>query len=275
MVDSTQDIPPSYIEPHAPLLKVPPDDQLLYKVMSLKNLLRSVAGFYLHFNRVDSYRDFHGADSHDGEQTPEDREVNAKVFFSANPDWSWADHCDRVRGRTYACCFSLKNSDYIWGVFGGDGKDGKICLVFHFAKLKRIINSTLRQKRNSLLVNRILCKQIFSVNYGLVEYDEWNKVQKNDKYYANPILYAYLKDKMFSEEKELRVTLSTPVMGKYALDDGTLIDFQDSLSFGFDFRAAFGEGTIQEILCSPDCDTVFLTTELAKLGIQSRDGCDL
>src|SRR5215207_2376511 len=50
------------IEPHAPLLCIPPEDQLLYKVMTVENLLRSVAGNYLHFNRVDSYSDLPNAD---------------------------------------------------------------------------------------------------------------------------------------------------------------------------------------------------------------------
>jgi hypothetical protein len=32
-------VPLGYVEPHAPLLKVPHDDQLLYKVMTMENLL--------------------------------------------------------------------------------------------------------------------------------------------------------------------------------------------------------------------------------------------
>jgi len=60
------------IEPHAHLLKVPPDDQLLYKIISIENLLRSIKGKYLHFNRVDSYTDFPGADRYDGKQLAKD-----------------------------------------------------------------------------------------------------------------------------------------------------------------------------------------------------------
>lgn len=45
------------IEPHAGLLMQPPEDQLLYKVMTAENLLRSISGAYLHFSRVDSYSD--------------------------------------------------------------------------------------------------------------------------------------------------------------------------------------------------------------------------
>ena len=68
--------PIGYIEPHASLLKRPPDDQFLYKIMSAENLLRSIDGAYLHFNRVDRYKDFPSADDHDGEQLPSDRSAS-------------------------------------------------------------------------------------------------------------------------------------------------------------------------------------------------------
>jgi len=68
--------PLGIVEPHVPLLNVPHDGQLLYKVMTVENLLRSVSGNYLHFNRVDSYVDLSGsnphADSNDGRQLPND-----------------------------------------------------------------------------------------------------------------------------------------------------------------------------------------------------------
>ena len=40
-----------------------PEGQLLYKIMTIENLLRSIAGSYLHFNRVDAYNDL---DPNDG-----------------------------------------------------------------------------------------------------------------------------------------------------------------------------------------------------------------
>ena len=45
------------IEPHAALLRQPPAGQLLYKVMSVENCVGSIERGYLHFNRVDSYKD--------------------------------------------------------------------------------------------------------------------------------------------------------------------------------------------------------------------------
>ena len=52
--------PPPFglIEPHAALLRRPRAGQLLYKVISVENCIRSIEGDYLHFNRVDAYQDY-------------------------------------------------------------------------------------------------------------------------------------------------------------------------------------------------------------------------
>lgn len=42
---------------------------------------------YLHFNRVDSYADFPGADAHDGQQLPTDQAGNADARFLKAPDY--------------------------------------------------------------------------------------------------------------------------------------------------------------------------------------------
>jgi len=129
--------PIGYIEPHALLLKRPSEDALLYKVMSVENLLRSIDGAYLHFNRVDRYRDFPTADDQDGEQLPSDRPVNGLSKFEKAPEFSAADYYDRCRSRTYACCFSLENSDYIWTHYATDATMGKVGIVFRFGGLPR------------------------------------------------------------------------------------------------------------------------------------------
>ena len=268
MVDDTQGVILGGIEPHKELLKVPPDDQLLYKVMSLKNLIRSIEGSYLHFNRVNSYKD----DPLDGEQTRRDKEVNKKALFSSTPEFSLADYYDRCRERTYACCFSLENSDYIWRNYGGSSEEGKVCFVFRFSKLKQVINSTLCQKGDILLVNGIACRQIFDLNYGLVKYEEWGNICVNDEYYANPIQYIFLKDaEKYSEERELRVSLSAQGMRHYVLNDDTEIVFPKSLSLGFDFRMAFKNRLIKQILIETEDDLPFLTKEMERLGVCVSD----
>lgn len=264
------------IEPHAGLLKRPLDNQLLYKIMSVENLLRSIDGAYLHFNRVDGYGDFPGADHHDGEQLPTDRPVNALSTFEKVPSFSAADYYDRCRSRTYACCFSLENSDYIWTNYGTSAANGNACVVFRFADLRTMLNQNCDPAMSRLSYNGILCWPIFSLNYGIVEYVDLNAHGINGSYLPNPIQYIHLKSAApYSQEKELRISLSALGMGHFALNDGSLMDFPVSLQVAFDFRRALANGAINGLLCSPDCNTGFLRAELEKRGITPAPGSDL
>lgn len=265
------------IEPHAPLLSVPSDGQLLYKVITIENLLRSIVGNYLHFNRVDRYTDLPGADPHadpyDGRQLPKDQPANARVRFKKSPDFSAADYYDQSRARTYACCFSLENSNYIWEHYGNGSAKGKGCIVFEFGRLRATLNKTLQPGNAPLEYNGNRFHQIFSVHYGIVEYVEWNTHQANSEHLPNPIKYAYLKDeKRFSEEKELRISLSAEGVGQFVLNDGSTMHFPSSLQLAFDFRAAIADRTIQQILYAPGSDSCFLQEWLHKLRIVTSRG---
>lgn len=256
------------VEPYAPLLTVPPDGQLLYKIMNVENLLRSIVGNYLHFNRVDSYAGFPGADPHDGRQLPKDLQGNACTRFEKAPDFSAANYYDQSRARAYACCFSLENSGFIWNNYANGSERGKVCIVFEFGRLRTMLNQTLQPGNAMLEYNSNRCHQIFSVNYGIVEYVEWGTHQANTEHLPNPIRYTYLKDKMqFSDEKELRICLSAMGIGQFALRDSSTMQFPPSLQLAFDFRAAIADGTIQQILYAPDSDSDFLHAELHKLRI--------
>ena len=257
------------IEPHAPLLSIPPEDQLVYKVMTVDNLLRSVTRNYLHFNRVDSYSDFQNADENDGQQLPKDQPANAAARFQKAPDFSAADYYNQTRARTYACCFSIENSDYIWKNYANGSEKGKACVVFEFGKLRVMLNRASNPEGAALIYEGNVCRQIFSINYGLASYVDWETHQTNEQYLSNPILYTYIKDAVrFREEKELRISLSAIGIGDFALKDCTLIQFPPSLQLGFDFREAIANGTIREILLSPEADSGFLATELGKLRIE-------
>lgn len=271
---SHQSIPaiPGYIEPHAGLLNIPAVGQLLYKMMTIENLLVSVAGNYLHFNRVDRYKD----DLNDGQQLPKDQPVSAGVKFEKAPNFSAADYYNQSRARTYACCFSLENSDYIWNNYANGSERGKVCIVFDFGKLRTILNRNLQPGNAALEYGGNRCRQIFSINYGVIEYVEWDRHQANTEYLANPIRYTYLKDKnKFSAEKELRISLSAIGIGQFVLNDGSAMNLPDSLHMDFDFRAANADGTIQQILCAPDCDIGFLYAELYKLHIVPSEESDM
>lgn len=259
--------PMGHIEPHAPLLNIPPEDQLVFKIVTIENLLSSVASSYLHFNRVDSYVDFPAADPHDGQQLPKDLQGNAMARFEKAPEFSAADYYNQARARTYACCFSLENSDLMWNNYAKNTKKGKVCVVFHFGKLRAILNEVLTPEKAVLDCNGTRCLQIFSVNYGLVEYIDWNTYQSNQVRLPNPITYTYLKDKQFLDEKELRVSLSALGIGRYVLNDGGVLVFPPTLHAHFGFKKAIAEGAIQEILYAQDSDSAFLSNELSKLGI--------
>ncbi len=241
--------------------------------MTAKNLLRSIAGSYLYFNRADSYADFPTADQHDGEQVPNDREGNATARFEKAPDFSAADYYDQSRARTYACCFSLENSPFIWENYGTGDERGKVCFVFNFGKLRATLNRTLEPGNAALEYEGLRCHQIFSINYGVVEYVDWANHRANIPHLPNPVKYTYLKDRArFGEEKELRISLSTIGLGGFVLNDGKKMEFPPNLQMQFNFRAAIADGTIEQIIRSPDSDTEFLKAELRKFNIATRDG---
>lgn len=238
-------------------------------MITVENLLRSITGNYLHFNRVDSYADFPGADSYDGRQLPADQPGNAGAHFLKAPDYSAADYYDRSRSRTYACCFSLENSNYIWRNYANGSPRGKICVVFEFGKLRSVLNRTFAPGNAALEYNGLRCHQIFSLNYGIVEYVDWDRHRANEEHLPNPIKYTYLKGNAYCEEKEFRISLSALGIGNFRLNDGSFLEFQASLSVPFDFRAAISDGTISQILSAPETDGDFLNSELYKLRIVS------
>ena len=142
----------NFVEPQTCLLTLPPSGQLLYKIMRTEDLLSSIKESYLYFTRVDSYKDFpsiSNSDANDGEQLPKDRPGNQASKFKADPDISAENYYDHYRSRTYACCFSLEETEYIWHEYANENKQGKVCVVFSFDKLREVINNMLI-KNNSL-----------------------------------------------------------------------------------------------------------------------------
>jgi len=255
-------IPIGVVEPHKHLLTIPHGNKLLYKVMRTEDLIKSISGSYLHFNRVDSYND-----PHDGEQLLKDLTINLKSTFIKARDYSLADYYNQSRARTYACCFSIENSDYIWRSYGNGGKKGKVCLVLEFGKLRSMLNEIFENAKIVLEYNGKRLRQMFSINYGLIKYINWKEHRANDNFMQNPIIYSYLKDKKdFSIEKEVRITLSAFGFGQTVMDGNELI-LPKHLHMNFDFGFSIGNGVLHEILHSPDCDAEFLHAELKRFNI--------
>jgi hypothetical protein len=258
--------PEGVVEPHVHLLRQPETCQRLFKVMRAEHLLSSIADSYLHFNRVDSYRDFEGADLQDGVQLPADRATNAAIGFENALNFTVAHYYDQCRARTYACCFALENDEYLWRSYGAGGEHGRVAVVFDFAWLRQHLNAQIAPGTAQLVWDDVQCRQIFSINYGIVDYVDHDFYRLNVKQLPNPILYTYLKSERFRAEHELRVSLSAIGMGRLAFG-GQIIELPPSLRMQFDFRAAIAEGGIVSIETAPDCDHAWFETELAQLGI--------
>ncbi len=56
------------------------------------------------------------------------------------------------------------------------------------------------------------------------------------------------------------------------LNDGSRLDFSANLQVGFDFKPAFADGAITQLLIAQDCDAGFPRAELDKLRIVPVDG---
>jgi hypothetical protein len=178
-----------FIEPHSPLLGQLAPDQRVFKIMKAENLIQSVEGQYLHFNRVDSYTDFPMADAYDGAELPLDQPANEAIGFEKGPSVTLSDYYARSRGRTYACCFSLENSPYIWQHYGLGSAMGQVGLEFNLEKLRRRLNASLSGV-GVLMYGNVPCRQIFSINYGEVAYVDRATYRANVERIANRIQYA-------------------------------------------------------------------------------------
>lgn len=260
-----------WIEPHAGMLTVPEPRQALFKILRAEHLVQSLAKGYLHFTRVDTYHDFSGFDLHDGEQLPRDVAGNAATQFERAEHFTAADYYALSRARTYASCFSLENSDQIWRAYGNENEHGKVGLEFDFGRLRARLNDSLDPEKCRLHAHGLPCLQIFSLNYGMVDYVDRASHRENDVRLPNPIRYAYLKDSAYAPERELRISLSALGMGKFVLADGTEMVFSDSLQVQFDYRAAFADGTIRQIVAGPGTDVDYLRAELSKLNISTAE----
>jgi hypothetical protein len=236
--------------------------------MSVENLIRSIKGSYLHFNRVDRYEDSPLVDTNDGAELPLDQLRNRTVTFEKNPNKSLSDYYASARSRTYACCFSLENSEHLWLNYGTGSSMGQIGLEFDFAKLRERLNVTLSSDA-ALMYGDMRCHQIFSINYGKITYIDRNFYELSTGRLPNPIMYTYIKDQKFSKEREFRISLSATGFGQFQLINGQEMDFQPALALAFDFGGAIMDGTITELRPGPTTNLAQLNAELAQIGIQT------
>jgi len=256
--------PVGLVEPHARMLKAPALDQKLYKIMSLANFERSLTGQYLHFTRIDKFQ----GDPGDGAQPPKDRAANVIPKFEKAPDFSASDYYDKARTRTYALCLSQAATRYHWKTYGRG--EPAVCVVFDFAKLRNLLNETIQQ-RGALIYDGIACEQIFSINYGVVEYVDAASHHVNVEHLRAPEAYAFIKDKRFAPDQEVRITLSAFGLGDFALNDGSYLPFRDYLQLGFSFHHAIKTGIIHGLLTPPEADEGPLRDVLERVRIKPAE----
>lgn len=265
--DTATALPLAWVEPHRLLLQQPELGQLLFKVVKVRYLIDMLQKNYLYFKRVDTYTD----DTSDGEQLPLDRPVGAGISFEKALTYTLEKYYDTARARTYACCFSLEHSAYLWEKYAPN-RDA-VCLVFDFGQLRERLNATMQASldNHGLLVHGESCfKQVFSIDYGIVQYVDKQVHTLHSVSLANPIQFTFLKDeRSYKCEKELRVALSALGIGEFVLNNGARMEFPQDLQMHFDYREAFSGGAIQEILCPPNfVDALHVDTlrsEMAKL----------
>ncbi|MGA0542921.1 hypothetical protein [Neotabrizicola sp. VNH66] len=232
------------IEPHAPLLVQPADDQALFKIMAIDDFERSLAGAYLFFKRVDTYQD----DENDGALSPVDRDMARQGYFEKAPHRTLDDYYSDSRRRTYACCFSKENSRYIWENYGGSGgPETKVAVCTTFGTLRRLVNESVARQ----LASEVEWVCHLSVNYGCVWYTDWQTDRLTDGTHPNPILATFHKDRVrFQHEQELRIALSAFGMGQLQGRDGSPFTPPDHLCYPFDLKSALERGDFTLLLDS-------------------------
>lgn len=109
--------------------------------------------------------------------------------------------------------------------------------VFDSDWLRQSLNAQIAPGTARLVWGDGSCRQIFSINYGIVEYVDHDLHRLNAEQLPNPVLYTYLKAGRFRAERELRVTLSAIGMGKLVFG-GQIMDLPSSRQMQFDFRTA-------------------------------------
>ena len=76
-----------------------------------------------------------------------------------------------------------------------------------------------------------------------------------------------MKDQQYSDENELRVSLSALGIGEFALADGRKMDFPPNLQLSFDYRNGLASGAMREIRLDDQAQRASVSKKLASLGI--------
>jgi hypothetical protein len=233
------------VEPHKNIL-TQQSGILLYKIIDYNHFLDMLDYNYIYFSRVDKYKDIRDSDLPNKE-----REIYKYIKFENNPKVSLIDYYNSCRAKTYACCFSIKNSPYIWQEYGGNNAK-KVCLVFDSNSLIKYLNKIMCSAK--IQYNNKIISNFFYINYGLVKYGSLKEVI--DQKPLNPIRYTFFKDKKYNKDNEFRISLSCNGAPKYKINGSEFI-FPKSIKLSsFNFKEVFYSEIIKRIEISQDCDGI-------------------
>jgi len=202
--------------PHYELLDQPKSKANLFKIISTKNYEDMLSNSYLYFNRVDMYDD----DKRDSDLPYQDREIRKKIVFEKNPNTNFYDAIDkRVRPRTFACCFSIRETHYMWREYS-DNVNNSVCLVFDYQKLFKYLEDTY--PTSCFLDEDNIRRDQFYINCGMVNYIDYDTgLTQNGEPHRNLYEYAFNKDQGYHKEKEFRIALQPKPLGKHTNEHNT------------------------------------------------------
>ncbi len=150
-----------------------------------------------------------------------------------------------------------------WIKYGGKNPEKAICIVFRFGELKKFLNKKFVKSKIVTTHGQVLhdfitaeavtndgdivnktALQLFHINYGLVEYGDFEKDVLFSEDRPNLIEYAFFKDERYSSEKELRILISHNVGIGKAYSNGKIFNFPESFQFEFNFDYALQVGAV-------------------------------
>lgn len=252
------------IQPHKDRIKQPDKGCKLYKIIPLKYLDDMLEKSYLHFQRVDTYND----DINDSDQTRIDKALSEKSIFLDSDNYSAKDYYDSCRSRTYACCFSTKQTDHLFEHYYNKAEDKAICLAFDCQTLIEQLNINFSIAPIQYGTQRL--ENFLDINHGLVEYGNFEE-RFMGNLLPNPIEYVYFKDNKFSEEHEFRTVISTLGMGNIVLPDKNPFQFTESLKLSINLVEAINANILENIILTTKSDKEETEQLLKKYNIDLKN----
>ncbi|MBX9586230.1 MAG: hypothetical protein K2X50_03125 [Gammaproteobacteria bacterium] len=205
----------------------PSPDTLLYKIVKFDYFIDMCQKQYLFFKNVTQYE----GNPKDSQMPKRERLLREAVRFENNPDVSLYDFDEPNRNNTYACCFSLNESRYIWKAYAADLKRD-LCLVFHYDNLKKyfIENYNISHFIGGSKLNT----NNFLINICKVQYVDEQSTLTNT-YHKNLCEYACYQYNKHLPDDEVRLFLS-PNLSNFKKEPETNIklsvDWKELMEYG-------------------------------------------